>query len=414
MKQQIIDNIDDPAKLEQLYRQDRRGFEKYFSEISGSFDTPLVSFWKNRLAPDLPAETSGSLWRDLKVVITLSLIAAVPVLIPAIFPGVAREFFYLRDLPLLALNGIILYTFWLHKKSDIKKAGFYLAVFLAVALYINLLPTGTRDSVLIAALHVPLLFWCLFGLAFVQSDYRSVTGRMEFIRFNGELIIMTGLILLAGGVLTVITLGLFSAIGMNVMQFYTDFIALPGGVAAPVVAFFLIRTYPAITSKIAPVIARVFTPVVLVTLAVYLVSLLVSKISITSNRDLLIVFNVMLLGVLALIIFSISGIGEEKSGNKNRLLLILLSGVAIIINSIALVAIISRVTEGVTPNRLVVLITNLLVFINLILIAVKLIRIRFKGVATEGIEKTVAGFLTVYAIWTVIAIFILPVAFGFR
>jgi hypothetical protein len=350
----------------------------------------------------------------LRVVITLALIAAVPVLIPAIFTGIAREFFYLRDLPLLALNGIILYTFRLHKKTDIKKVVFYLAVFLAVALYINLLPTGTRDSVLIAALHVPLLFWCLFGLVFLQFDYRSVSGRMEFIRFNGELIIMTGLILLAGGVLTVITLGLFNAIGMNVMQFYTDFIALPGGVAAPVVAFFLIRTYPAITSKIAPVIARVFTPVVLVTLAVYLVSLLFSKISIANNRDLLIVFNVMLLGVLALIIFSVSGIGEEKSGNKNGLMLILLSAVAIVINSIALVAVISRVAEGLTPNRLVVLITNLLVFLNLILIAIKLIRSRFAGSPTESIEKAVAGYLTVYAVWTVIAIFVIPLAFGFR
>lgn len=50
MKQQIIDNIDDPAKLEQLYRQDRRGFEKYFSEISGSFDTPLGG--NNRNLPE--------------------------------------------------------------------------------------------------------------------------------------------------------------------------------------------------------------------------------------------------------------------------------------------------------------------------------------------------------------------------
>jgi len=114
------------------------------------------------------------------------------------------------------------------------------------------------------------------------------------------------------------------------MQFYTDFIAIPGCASAPVVAFFLIRTYPAITSKIAPV------------------------------------------------------------------------------------AIISRVAEGVTPNRLVVLITNLLVFVNLILIAIKLIRSRVAASPTESIEKAVAGYLTVYAIWTVIAIFILPVAFRFR
>ncbi|MFA6126291.1 MAG: hypothetical protein WC699_03205 [Bacteroidales bacterium] len=414
MKQQMIDHIDDPSKLEQLYRQDRRGFEKNFAEISGSYDTPLVNFWKNRLAPDTSSESKVILWKDLRVVIILALVAAVPAVIPAIFTGIDKEFFYLRNLPLLALNGIILYTFWLHKKSAAIKSGLYILILHVVVFYINLLPGGPRDSVQIAALHVPLLFWCLFGLAFLKGDYRSVSGRMEFISFNGELIIMTGLILLAGGVLTGITLGLFGAIGMEIMEFYTGFIALPGAVAAPVLAYFLIRTFPSITNKIAPVIARIFTPVVLVTLTVYLISLLFSKISIADNRDLLIVFNAMLLGVLALIIFSVSGIGEEKSGNKNQLILILLSVAAIVINSIALSAIISRVMEGLTPNRLVVLITNLLIFINLILIAVKLIRIRFKGVATEGIEKTVAGYLTVYAIWTVIAIFILPLAFGFR
>jgi len=54
------------------------------------------------------------------------------------------------------------------------------------------------------------------------------------------------------------------------------------------------------------------------------------------------------------------------------LALLLLSVMAIVINSIALVAIISRVTEGLAPNRTIVLITNLLVFINLIVLTVKL------------------------------------------
>lgn len=413
MKQQMTDSINDPDKLEALYRQDQRNFEKYFSEISGDYDSSLVRFWQIRLNPDRIAINTGWQLQDLIELLAIALFTAILVLIPPLFTGVNRELFYLRDMAFIAFNGLIIYSFRLNKVKEIKKWVIYGAVLLTTGLYINLLPTGTSDSIILAMLHVPLMLWCFFGLTYVQFDHRSSTGRMNFIRFSGELIIMTGLILLAGGVLTAITIGLFSVIGMDISQTYADFIAIPGGVAAPVIAWYLIRNYPGITSKIAPVIARVFTPVVLVTLTVYLISLLFAKNSILENREMLIVFNGMLLGVLTLIIFSISEINRDTSGKNNLIALFLLSAMAIIINSIALAAIISRVSDGFTPNRTVVLITNILVFINLILIAVKLYRVRFNGAPSEIIEKTVAKYLTVYAAWTVVAIFIVPVVFGF-
>ena len=351
---------------------------------------------------------------DLFEVLAIALFTAILVLIPALFIGVNREFFYLRAIALIAFNGLIIYSMRINKVTVIKKWALYGAILVITGLYINLLPTGTSDSITLAELHVPLMLWCFSGLTFVQFDYRSLTGRMSFIRFSGELIIMTGLILLAGGVLTVVTMGLFSVIGMNISQTYADFIAIPGGVAAPVIAWYLIRNYPGITSKIAPVIARIFTPVVLITLTVFLFSLIFSKNKILENRELLIVFNVMLLGVLCLIVFSISEINREKTGKNSLIALLLLSAIAIIINSIALAAIVSRVLDGLTPNRTVVLITNILVFINLIMIAVKLYRVSFKGATSEIIEKSVANYLNVYAAWTVIGIYIVPVIFGFR
>ncbi len=414
MKQQIIDSINDPDQLESLYRQDHRNFEKVFSEISGDYDSPLVRFWNIRLAPERTAVRTGSMLRDFIEPLAIALFTVIMVLIPALFTGVNREFFYLRDIALIAFNGLIIYSFRLNKASSINKWALYGVLLIITGLYINLLPTGTSDSIILAMLHVPLMLWCFLGLTYVQFDYRSLTGRMNFIRFSGELVIMTGLILLAGGVLTVVTMGLFSVIGMDISQTYANFIAIPGGVAAPVIGWYLIRNYPGITSKIAPVIARIFTPVVLVTLTVYLVSLIFSKNSILENREMLIVFNVMLLGVLTLIIFSISEINREASGKNSLIALLLLSSMAIIINSIALAAIISRVLDGLTPNRTVVLITNILVFINLILIAVKLYRVRFKAASSEIIEISVEKYLTVYAVWTVIAIFIIPVVFGFR
>jgi hypothetical protein len=225
---------------------------------------------------------------------------------------------------------------------------------------------------------------------------------------------MTGLFLIAGGLLTGITIGLFSAIHMNIEQFYMENIAIIGGVAAPIIAFYLIRLYPTITNKIAPVIAQVFSPLVLITLSIYLVSLIFSNSNVFQDRNLLLIFNVMLIAVMALIVFSVSELDKSKKKNINVLILFLLAFLAIIINSIAFIAIISRATEGLTPNRTVVLISNILIFVNQILIARNLYKSYFNPDQLNSVEKTVAKYLDIYAGYTIIVIFILPLIFGLK
>ena len=176
----------------------------------------------------------------------------------------------------------------------------------------------------------------------------------------------------------------------------------------------MIRLYPNLTNKIAPVIARVFTPLVLITLVVYLVSLIFSTSNILEDRDLLLLFNIMLLAVLAIIVFSVSELDKSKEKNGNVFILFLLATLAIVINSIALIAIISRVTNGLTPNRTVVLVSNILIFVNLILIARNLYQSYFKRKQLDMVEQTVAKYLTIYAVWTIIVIFILPFVFGLK
>ena len=49
------------------------------------------------------------------------------------------------------------------------------------------------------------------ALSYMEINYRTITCLIDFIRFTGELIIITGLILLQGGVLAGVTQGLFSS-----------------------------------------------------------------------------------------------------------------------------------------------------------------------------------------------------------
>lgn len=414
MKQQIIENIKNPENLEELYGSNKHDFCKSFTEISDDFNSDLVQFWKIRIASETKKESSRFLKVDLIVVIVLSLITGLLVKLPEIFSIIDDEFFYPRDLAIIVFNGIILYTFWQNKILDVKRILTYLVTVIVLALFINLLPDKDSDSITLTLIHTPLFLWSLFGVSFISFDYRNTAKKIEFIRFNGELLIITGLILIAGGLLSGITIELFSVIEMEIGSFYMEYIAIIGGVSAPIVSFYLIRLYPTITSKIAPVIARVFTPLVLITLVVYLVLLLFSGNKILEDRDLLIVFNIMLLAVTAIIVFSVSELDKSKEKNINILILFFLALLTIVINSIALVAIISRVLNGFTPNRTVVLVSNILVFVNLILIAKNLYQSYIDSKKLDSVEITVAKYLTVYTVWTIIVIFIFPFIFGFK
>jgi len=241
-----------------------------------------------------------------------------------------------------------------------------------------------------------------------------MSKRIEFIRFNGEFIIMTGLVLAAGALLTFVTIGLFSVIRVDIEKFYTDYVVVFGGVAAPIVSAYLIKKYPNMSSKIAPVIARVFTPLVFITLIIYLVSLIFSKSKIFEDRDLLLILNIALVCIMAIIVFSVSELDKTKDRNANVLILFLLSVVAIIINMIALTAIISRITGGFTPNRTVVLGSNILIFINLILMARSLFQSYYHANNLQSVERVLAQYLSIYFGWTIIVIYVLPFVFRFQ
>lgn len=416
MKQQIIDNINNPEILEKLYRGNKKDFCRSFAEVSDNYDSDIVKLWKLRLAQEKEPEKKEFLKQDIIVVILISLLTGFLVKIPDMFP-INGVIFNLRNIPIIEFNGIIMYALWKNRISDRSRLLVYGIVMMALFLFMNLLPYSIEidsDSVNLSMIYSPLLLWCLFGLAFISFDYKNIEKRIEFIRFNGELIIMMILILIAGMLLTAITIGLFYAIGVDITHFYIDYVVVFGSVAIPIVSYFLIKSYPNLTNKIAPVIARVFTPIVLITLVFYLVSFIFSKKMIFEDRELLLWFNIMLVAVMAIIVFSVSELEKAKESNFSVLMLFLLAVVALVINAIALSAIFSRSLNGLTPNRTVVLVSNILFFVNLIWVAKCLFDSYFRGKSLDKVESGVAKYLTAYSFWTIVVVFILPFVFEFK
>ena len=123
----------------------------------------------------------------------------------------------------------------------------------------------------------------------------------------------------------------------------------------------------------------------------------------------------MLLGVTAIVVFSISGTSKNKGQRFNEQFLFALTIVTLIIDIIAVSAIVYRLGEyGFTPNRTAVLGSNILIFGNLLLIMIDLYKVNFKNKEINQVELTIAKYLPVYAIWTVFVVFILPWIFQLK
>jgi hypothetical protein len=123
----------------------------------------------------------------------------------------------------------------------------------------------------------------------------------------------------------------------------------------------------------------------------------------------------MLIGVMAIIVFSVSETSMIRKQKFNEIVLFILSIVTIIVNLVALTAIFYRLNEfGFSPNRLAVLGSNILIFVNLILITFDLYRINFKQSELGSVDLRISRYLPVYIIWTLFVVFIQPFIFGMK
>ncbi len=419
MKDKIKDNIDDPEQLEKIYRDDKKGFEKAFFEIYTEIAEFRISdFWKARLEYDRLNDYSFQPKKtDLLFLFISCAIAGFLIEIPKIFDINLGAFsFYEKNAGLILLLGVSMFAFFTKEKINLKPLVIAFFVLILSALYINFLPSNPySDSVFLAYLHFPLFLWCLYGLIYIDFDTKDKVKRIDYIKHNGDLAIILAILIIAGAILSGVTIGLFEVIELKIERFYQEYIILIGLVSAPIVATYILRNYPFIANKIAPIIANLFSPLVLITLIVYLVSIIITEKNPYNDRDFLIAFNLMLLGVMAIIVFSITETSVDKRQRFNERTLFVLSIITLIIDLVALSAILYRLGEfGFTPNRTAALGANLLIFGHLVLIMIDLYRVNFRNKEIKQVELTIAQYLPVYALWTIFVVFGFPFIFGLK
>jgi len=419
MTDKIKDNINNPEMLERLYRENKKSFESGFYKIYPEIEnSEMAKFWKSRLDFDnTPGKFKSFSWSDILIMIAVCILAGFLIKIPALFNiNLNSFFFYQKNAGIIFFFGLALYTIWINRNSNLKGIIITLLTFTISIIYINLLPSVKASaSINLAYIHMPLLMWCVFGLIYIDFDLKDNGKRIEFIRHNGDLAILGAIILIAGGALTGITVLLFHAIGINIEKFYFNNIVIVGLVSAPIVTTYIIENFNILTDKMASIVATLFSPLVLLTLVVYLAAIVFSAKDPYNDRNFLLTFNIMLIGVMGIIIFSISDNLIIRNGKLNKMVLFILSVITLIVNLIALSAIFYRMGKyGLTPNRLAIVVSNILIFGNLILIGIDLFRINFNKSDPDKVELTISKYLPVYILWIMIVVFGFPLIFGLK
>jgi hypothetical protein len=354
---------------------------------------------------------------DAIVAFGLAVAAAVAIKVPALFGIQLADqdtSFYARNLSLFVLPFLTGYFAW-KRRIDTGTLRWLAVAFVAAAVVANIYPfapSGYTEP--LTALHLPIALWLVVGIAYAGGRWSQVGGRMDFIRFSGELFIYYVLIALGGGVLTAFMVMIFQSIRIDVEPFFESWLLPCGIVGAVVVASWLVEAKQSVIENMAPVLTRLFTPLFAAVLVTFLGALLWTGRGVDIERDVLIAFDLLLVLVLALLLYSLSARDPQSPPGAFDVMQVVLVISALLADAVALWAIAARITEfGFSPNRVAVLGVNMILLVNLAWSAVLYIRFLSGRGSFTALERWQTGYLPVYAVWAAIVVIVFPPVFGY-
>jgi hypothetical protein len=375
--------------------------------------------WKQLvMAPDRADEPANTARAETLVVLILAVAAACAIKAPALFGlrlGGGADPFYARNASLFVMPLLTLYFMW--KRGSGIVSGLWLALpFVAGAVFANVFPFRKgSDTEVLTALHLPIALWLAVGFAYVRSRWFADGGRMNFVRFSGELVIYYVLIALGGGVLTGFTLMMFNAIGINAQWLAQGWLIPCGAMGAVIIGSWLVEAKQSVIENMAPVLTRLFTPLFTVLLLVFLATMAWTGRPINVHREVLIGFDLLLVLVVGLVLYAASARDPQAPPNFFDGLQLLLVVSALVVDGVALAAIAARISEfGFTPNRVAALGENLILLVNLVQSAWLYARFLRRRGSFAALERWQIAYLPVYSVWAAVVVVMFPPLFGYR
>ena len=132
------------------------------------------------------------------------------------------------------------------------------------------------------------------------------------------------------------------------------------------------------------------------------------------EREVLIGFDLLLVVILGLLLYAISARSPSARPDAFDALQLLLVVSALVIDTLALIAIAARISEfGLSPNRVAALGLNLILLVNLAWSAGLYARFLRGRVPFSALERWQTAYLPVYAIWAWFVVIAFPPVFGY-
>lgn len=365
--------------------------------------------WRQLMVPGPDGDRSETGWTDA---IAHAAVAAAIVVVLVVFAGIDEmDVWALRTIPLVVVGvlgafltrrrGLPLTTMW--------PAG---AVLLATAIVANVPPwSGSVAAEALVVVHIPALAWFVLADPYTAGDVGSPERRMDFIRFTGEWFIYFVLFGLGGGVLTALTALVLEPTGVD-PESIVPWVLMAGAAGAVIIAASLVEAKQQVIENMAPVLTAVFTPLFAVMLTVAAVLYAVTGLGDTFDRELIGIFDALLVVVLGLVLYGMSARdGTEAPGWTDRIQLVAV-GAALALDVVVLTAMVSRIGEfGFTANRVAAIGLNLVLAVNLAGAAWRSVRF-LRGIGTfHDTVRWQTSYFPVYVGWVALVIVVLPLVF---
>ncbi len=272
-------------------------------------------------------------------------------------------------------------------------------------------------------LHLPLLAWAGVG-AFLIARHRDPDNRISLLIKSVEIAGTGGVFFGVLGLFTAITVSLFETLDVSFPEAVLRLFVAGGAgliaVVAPAVVYNPTAS-PAGQSfdqgiyRLGSSLVRALLPLTLLVLIVYLIFIPFNFRAPFDNRDVLIVYNVMLFAVIALLLgatWERPGDGPRQMARWLRWAIVAIAALTLLVGLYALAAIVYRTAiDRLTPNRVTFIGWNV---INIGLLALILVwQLRAKG--EEGLDRLYRAFsagTVAYTVWALAVILAIPWLFG--
>jgi hypothetical protein len=158
----------------------------------------------------------------------------------------------------------------------------------------------------------------------------------------------------------------------------------------------------------------IFTPLFAVMLVVAAITYAVSGLAAAFDRELLSVFDALMVVVLGLVLYAMSAREPSRpAGLMDRVQLLSVAS-ALVLDVMVLGAMVARIGDlGFTPNRVAALGLNLVLLVNLAVTAWLSTRFLTGRIAFHRLERWQTSYIPIFAVWAAAVVIVLPPLFDF-